>query len=148
MIETCRICLDQDASCNLVAPRKCTGTQRYVHTNCLDRWQQTMLESILENPDGLSPERVEQCYVCKTRYTISKSTFGRLFKRLFKTVFTSYILLLVATTLLVLLFIPLLLNLAAIIAICVFLCYWKEVKPSIFLVISSIRPQMASSSNL
>ena len=145
MIETCRICLDQDLSTNLVAPCKCAGTQRYVHPNCLGRWQQTMLDSILENPETLSPERVEKCYVCKTRYINYKRTFGRLFKRQFKRVFTSYILLFVATGLLVLLFIPLILNLIAIIAICVLLCYWKEVRPSIFLVSSITRLLMESS---
>lgn len=34
----CRICLEEDSLANLEAPCGCTGTQRYAHKGCIQRW--------------------------------------------------------------------------------------------------------------
>ena len=34
----CRICLESSPKSMLVAPCECTGTCRYVHRECLERW--------------------------------------------------------------------------------------------------------------
>lgn len=34
----CRICLEEDALSNLEAPCGCTGTQKYAHHSCIQRW--------------------------------------------------------------------------------------------------------------
>ena len=38
---TCRICLDTDARERLIAPCSCSGSSRWVHRECLDRWRAT-----------------------------------------------------------------------------------------------------------
>eukprot|EP01036_Dinobryon_divergens_P043983 gene43983-58642_t len=40
MIE-CRICLEPSERKNVIAPCACSGTSRYVHRECLDRWRST-----------------------------------------------------------------------------------------------------------
>ncbi len=37
----CRICLEEDTCDNMIAPCKCTGTNKYVHRGCLDTWRST-----------------------------------------------------------------------------------------------------------
>ena len=37
----CRICLEPDGRRNLIAPCACSGTQKYVHRACLNRWRAT-----------------------------------------------------------------------------------------------------------
>ena len=41
----CRICLETDHQNNLIAPCDCSGTQKYVHIDCLNQWR-------LENLDN------------------------------------------------------------------------------------------------
>lgn len=38
---TCRICLDSDVRLALIAPCACSGSSRWVHRECLDRWRAT-----------------------------------------------------------------------------------------------------------
>ncbi|GBF92746.1 hypothetical protein Rsub_05115 [Raphidocelis subcapitata] len=37
-IPVCRICLEDDSPANLLAPCSCTGTQKWAHRACLQRW--------------------------------------------------------------------------------------------------------------
>lgn len=41
MSYSCRICLDDDVRINLIAPCKCSGSSKWVHRHCLDRWRST-----------------------------------------------------------------------------------------------------------
>lgn len=56
----CRICLETDHQNNLIAPCDCSGTQKYVHIDCLNQWR-------LENLDN---EKYYQCEICNRRYII------------------------------------------------------------------------------
>ena len=38
---SCRICGCEDMSELLISPCQCTGTQKYVHTTCLQKWIMT-----------------------------------------------------------------------------------------------------------
>ena len=39
--DQCRICFSGAEEGKLIAPCKCSGTQRYVHEDCLRKWQRT-----------------------------------------------------------------------------------------------------------
>ena len=39
--DQCRICFSGAEDGKLIAPCKCSGTQRYVHEECLRKWQRT-----------------------------------------------------------------------------------------------------------
>jgi hypothetical protein len=140
MFETCRICLEQEHLYNLVAPCKCSGTQRYVHPNCLEKWQRTMLDKLISSPETTSPDRVYRCVVCKAAYCVGSrnrlASWGSLLKRVIR----SYILITMLGFLVVFFLIPLVMNLSGILGICIAVCYWKQVRPSIFLVSFSIDP--------
>eukprot|EP00960_Hanusia_phi_P049426 759547-Hanusia_phi.AAC.3 len=60
-----RICFEaeSDSSNALVSPCNCKGTQRYVHTNCLKRWQRTALSQ----PNS---KRAVICSVCNSIYSM------------------------------------------------------------------------------
>jgi len=40
-MDECRICLESSERKQLIAPCACSGTQKYVHRSCLDRWRTT-----------------------------------------------------------------------------------------------------------
>mmetsp|Transcript_19663 Transcript_19663/g.44954 ORF Transcript_19663/g.44954 Transcript_19663/m.44954 type:complete len:329 (-) Transcript_19663:1193-2179(-) len=63
--KSCRICFEaeSDSSNALVSPCNCKGTQRYVHTNCLKRWQRTALSQ----PNS---KRAVICSVCNSIYSM------------------------------------------------------------------------------
>lgn len=39
IMNTCRICLEDDKATDLIAPCSCSGTSAYVHRECLDQWR-------------------------------------------------------------------------------------------------------------
>jgi hypothetical protein len=57
--ECCRICLDDDIRDNLIAPCACSGSSKWVHRECLDRWR-TMNED----------RAFARCTECLTDYTL------------------------------------------------------------------------------
>ena len=57
----CRICFDDTPP--FISPCRCTGTQRYVHLECLNRWRLTTA-----NPAALSA-----CQTCGLKYHIVRS---------------------------------------------------------------------------
>lgn len=58
MNEICRICLDSDNQNDLISPCLCSGTQRYVHQECLNKWRFQDLNS----------NNYKKCHECKTNF--------------------------------------------------------------------------------
>lgn len=63
--DVCRFCFQSDeeedagsGTNGLVSPCNCTGTQKYIHLNCLRQWQ-----------DATMDERRQICGVCKAHFT-------------------------------------------------------------------------------
>lgn len=54
-VPVCRICLEDDAPANLLAPCHCTGTQKWAHRPCLQRW--------------IDEKRSPSCDVCGHAYS-------------------------------------------------------------------------------
>lgn len=57
MVE-CRICFERDGQ--LIAPCQCTGTAKYVHRECLQKWRQIGPE-----------EALKRCEICNFEYQIT-----------------------------------------------------------------------------
>eukprot|EP00656_Telonema_subtile_P005717 TRINITY_DN12612_c0_g1_i1.p1 TRINITY_DN12612_c0_g1~~TRINITY_DN12612_c0_g1_i1.p1 ORF type:complete len:309 (-),score=38.60 TRINITY_DN12612_c0_g1_i1:255-1181(-) len=55
----CRICLDEDTESNLCDPCDCSGTQRWVHPDCIATWRREI---------GLP--KASRCQVCRAKYSI------------------------------------------------------------------------------
>ena len=55
---TCRICYDLDNTGNMINPCKCTGTIKWVHEKCLEKW--------------INVSKKETCNTCKYKYKINK----------------------------------------------------------------------------
>ena len=54
----CRYCLEEDTIDNLVSPCQCSGTSKYIHPACLNRWRYENIEN----------EHFNICIDCKTPY--------------------------------------------------------------------------------
>ena len=54
----CRICLSDDRCENMCSPCLCKGTSKYVHHECLNKWQRV----------GNNKDRYYRCGVCLYRY--------------------------------------------------------------------------------
>ena len=54
----CRICLEEDLISNMISPCRCSGSSKYVHSNCLNEWR-----SVSSNT-----EHFYQCDICKFKY--------------------------------------------------------------------------------
>ena len=71
----CRYCFDGEEEGELIAPCACKGGQRWVHLECLRRWQRMVLVSQPTHPmfhgDDL---RQQTCNVCKQPYTCEPPT--------------------------------------------------------------------------
>ena len=63
-MDLCRFCLETRESSNeeLVAPCKCSGTVKYLHTSCLKKW--------VSNEEQYIDTRLT-CNMCETRYSVS-----------------------------------------------------------------------------
>jgi len=62
----CRICLSSEVTEDnpFVSPCDCSGSQQFVHKECLERWQRVCL-------NGGSPERARVCGTCHAPYTLA-----------------------------------------------------------------------------
>jgi len=58
--KTCRICLEDDTTNNLIYPCKCSGTSKYVHKYCLNQWR-----TLSENR-----EAYYKCFECNYYYKL------------------------------------------------------------------------------
>jgi len=56
----CRLCLMDEPQKDLIHPCACTGTLRYAHRKCLDRWR-----TVSPHPDSLTT-----CEICKSKFQI------------------------------------------------------------------------------
>lgn len=79
-MDYCRFCLDQDNLSNLISPCKCTGSQKYIHEQCLNKWQETMIKNYFLNHEIFSISQVTCCKVCKTNYI--KENYNKLWKHI------------------------------------------------------------------
>lgn len=80
MSDSCRICLEQDSAKKLITPCACTGTQKFVHRDCLAKWQKVIIDGSLVNPDNYNIEKARVCSVCKSEYSVplpSQSLYDR-----------------------------------------------------------------------
>ena len=60
MIHTCRICFEEDIRVKLISPCLCSGSSKYVHSNCLEDWRNVNLQN----------EKYYMCEICKERYIL------------------------------------------------------------------------------
>lgn len=75
----CRYCLEDDEMENLISPCACSGGQKYVHLNCLRRWQRMVLISQPTHPAFYEDDvRHHKCNVCLAEYTCPPPTRGEL----------------------------------------------------------------------
>ena len=59
MSKQCRICLEENEDLdNLFSPCSCTGTQKFVHKKCLERWRQ----------ENIKNDNYYRCQECRTEY--------------------------------------------------------------------------------
>ena len=139
-MELCRICLDNDDVVNLISPCLCIGSQKFVHKQCLKKWQDTMLSNILSYPEIYSMNQLNKCNVCSSEYrqTHHSSSLGLLYyivpvlcfiqKNWFTIVLFLFSLLLVSGLLLV----SLIVNFFLVLAIIILYFYWKGIRPRTF----------------
>jgi hypothetical protein len=75
----CRYCLEDDESENLISPCACSGGQKFVHLNCLRRWQRMVLVSQPTHPAYYEDDvRHHKCNVCLAEYTCPPPTRAEL----------------------------------------------------------------------
>jgi E3 ubiquitin-protein ligase DOA10 len=74
MSDSCRICLEQDSPKKLITPCACTGTQKFVHRDCLAKWQKVIIDGSSVNPDNYNIETARVCSVCKAEYSVPLPT--------------------------------------------------------------------------
>lgn len=58
----CRICRDDGEREDLIAPCKCTGSVRWVHASCLNRWR---IECLTRNQTN-----VDHCEICRNTFDV------------------------------------------------------------------------------
>ena len=61
----CRICLDglESGSGRLISPCRCSGSQQYIHENCLQRWRD----------EDLNFATRDRCEICGTNFQITRT---------------------------------------------------------------------------
>jgi RING-variant domain len=76
-VPTCRICLEEDDSSELIMPCRCSGTQSWVHRACLDHWR------------AMGQRQFFQCGTCLFNYEYEERAVGFCKRRRIK--FIAYI---------------------------------------------------------
>jgi len=66
----CRICLMGEDEGRFISPCKCSGTMKYVHSHCLEKWRTT----------SSNPKSFFQCDQCKFKYHFRRTTFGSMLR--------------------------------------------------------------------
>ena len=59
--DQCRICFSGAEDGKLISPCKCDGTQKYVHEDCLRKWQRTCAGT----------RKAKYCGVCRARFDLA-----------------------------------------------------------------------------
>ena len=71
----CRYCFDGEEYGELLSPCDCKGGQKYVHLDCLRRWQRMILVSQPTHPAFYKDDvRHHECNVCKAQFTCAPPT--------------------------------------------------------------------------
>lgn len=81
-LKECRICFDKDNQEDMIAPCNCSGSSKYVHRECLDKWRaqnpsndnfnrcnQCLFNYVLENPRAVVSEAVRKKKLTKANTT-------------------------------------------------------------------------------
>ena len=77
--KVCRYCFGDESEGPLISPCACKGGQKYVHLDCLRRWQRMILVSQSTHPAfQTDDERHHTCNVCKDEYTCPPPTRSEL----------------------------------------------------------------------
>ncbi|KDO22407.1 hypothetical protein SPRG_11359 [Saprolegnia parasitica CBS 223.65] len=75
----CRYCFGDEADGPLISPCKCSGGQKFVHLDCLRRWQRMVLVSQPTHPAFYTDDKRHHiCNVCLARYTCPPPTRAEL----------------------------------------------------------------------
>ena len=62
----CRMCMEEEGpGRQLVSPCRCTGSQQFIHLDCLQKWQAHCLKST-----QASEKAATTCSVCKAKFSI------------------------------------------------------------------------------
>lgn len=69
-MEICRFCLESDHVEKLISPCNCSGSQKFVHLECITRWQETKLKKVFSYPEIYDFTDVRTCNVCKGQFDI------------------------------------------------------------------------------
>ena len=64
-LSQCRICFDSYGE--LISPCNCSGTLKYIHIDCLQKWRKTLPFNVFNN------KRDIQCEICQTYYEFEDS---------------------------------------------------------------------------
>lgn len=72
----CRYCFDDESAGELISPCECKGDQKYVHVECLHRWQRMILVQQPTHPTFYKgdDQRHHVCSVCKSVFTCPPPT--------------------------------------------------------------------------
>jgi len=73
----CRYCFEGDG--DMITPCKCIGSQKWVHKECLRKWQRMCQVRKSTHPwyrDGSKSE--EFCYVCSSRFSLAPPSYNEL----------------------------------------------------------------------
>lgn len=72
--KVCRICADDEEQSELIAPCRCSGSVKYVHRSCLDKWRSTTLNR----------EYFLRCSMCKQVYVLDELDEAKKQKRVYQ----------------------------------------------------------------
>mmetsp|Transcript_4766 Transcript_4766/g.7234 ORF Transcript_4766/g.7234 Transcript_4766/m.7234 type:complete len:431 (+) Transcript_4766:101-1393(+) len=75
----CRYCFGDETDGPLISPCQCSGGQKYVHLDCLRRWQRMVIVNQPTHPAYYEDDvRHHKCNVCLSDYTCPPPTRGEL----------------------------------------------------------------------
>lgn len=70
--QLCRICFEADPTSSLMTPCDCRGSQEFVHLDCLQSWQASVIgNSQLSQETAL--RLAHSCGVCKAKFSLTAS---------------------------------------------------------------------------
>ena len=140
-MEVCRICLENEDREKMISPCKCSGSQKFVHSKCLSRWQEAKLKNVLKYPELYQLSDIRTCNVCKTEYTklpeMTNSTLSSLSYPLFS-LFNRYYYSIIALLLSFgifsgVLLIPFVINVLIVVLLIYLVSYFTGIRPKILI---------------
>jgi hypothetical protein len=70
MGQSCRICLEEDDEIKFISPCNCSGSVKFVHRECLNKWRYSVDYNPLVN---LDTSRLTTCEICNSIYNINET---------------------------------------------------------------------------